>query len=488
MGFALGAFALADVAVGAETAALPAEIGLGAEAAAGAFGAGAADLTAGAFAADAGITGAAATEGAGFGLGGFGAGAAGADAGAALGAAGAGAAGADALGAGGALAAGDAFAPFAAQAADFSALGAGGAAAAPGADIGSLSAVSTPTSFAPGTFGTSAATATTPAGGVVNPTDAMNIGSQDILSQASPDLLEANAQSSAVPQNALLSDGGGPPAGEFGSGAQPGVGYNTPGAPASVTGEAPPSGIDPAAFANTPQAPTGDALQPGGAQQITQPLEQSNFVTGQGASAAPPAAAAPAAAATPAAAPTGAGAAPAAGGGAFGGSGWGWKAAGLGLAAAPLALTLAKGESPLPPQAGQAQTLANSNQAAASPFINSVISNSPTLSQAAQLNQQQQNYTNQWRQVLFNQGVQRPEADSRWPQIQATIQQDMQIRTQTMIQSNLQAALGFSGQASNNLLQLANLQVQQDTAFTNAIAGSTKALGTVAALGAASGR
>jgi hypothetical protein len=158
-----------------------------------------------------------------------------------------------------------------------------------------------------------------------------------------------------------------------------------------------------------------------------------------------------------------------------------------------------------------AQQQANAGQAtaAAQPFVNSVIANSPTLSQAAQLSQQQQNLTNQWRQVLFNQGVQRPEADSRWPQIQQQIQQQMQIQTQAMIQSNLQAALGFQGSAnsalggsssslggasaatsasSQNLLQIAQLQVQQDTAYTNAIAGATGALGKVAALGAVTGK
>ena len=194
----------------------------------------------------------------------------------------------------------------------------------------------------------------------------------------------------------------------------------------------------------------------------------------------------------------------------------------LGLGAAPLAYTLMKGESPMPPQAAQLQAqtaqtnagiaqtqaaLAQQNapiQAAANTYLGSVQSNSPTVQQAAQLAQQQQSLTNQWRQALFNQGVQNPEADTRWPQVQAMIQQQMDASAQSMIQTNLQAALGLSNQASSNiigggnlgvaggqqasqnLIALANLQVQQDTAFTNAIGSATKALGTVAALGAAS--
>ncbi len=204
-------------------------------------------------------------------------------------------------------------------------------------------------------------------------------------------------------------------------------------------------------------------------------------------------------------------------------SGFDWKTAGLlGLGAAPLALTLARGESPLPPQAAQLQAqtattnagiaqtqaaLAQQNapiQAAANTYLAGVQSNSPTVQQAAQLAQQQQSLTNQWRQALFNQGVQNPESDTRWPQIQAQINEQMNASAQSMIQTNLQAALGLSNQsssniigggnlgvaggqqASQNLIALANLQVQQDTAFTNAITSATKALGTVAALGAVS--
>lgn len=167
------------------------------------------------------------------------------------------------------------------------------------------------------------------------------------------------------------------------------------------------------------------------------------------------------------------------------GGGFDWKTAALlGLGAAPLALTLAKGESPLPPQATQLASTNTGLQNFANQELASVTNNQLTTAQAAAIAGQQQTLTNQWRQALFNQGVQNPESDTRWPQIQAQIQQQIQAQTQTMIQTNLQAALGASGQASSNLLNLANLQVQQDTAFTNAISGATKALGSVAAVSA----
>jgi hypothetical protein len=171
-----------------------------------------------------------------------------------------------------------------------------------------------------------------------------------------------------------------------------------------------------------------------------------------------------------------------------GGGGFNWMQGGmLALGAAPLALTLARGEAQLPPQAGQ---LAANNQNLSN-FANqelaSVSANQLTTGQAAQIAQQTQTLQNQWRQALFNQGVQDPSKDSRWPQIQAQIAQTETAASQAMIQTNLNAALGASGLASQNLIALANMQIQQDTAFSNAIAEATKALGIVAAMTAMSG-
>ncbi len=158
----------------------------------------------------------------------------------------------------------------------------------------------------------------------------------------------------------------------------------------------------------------------------------------------------------------------------------------LGLGAAPLAATLIKGESPLPPQAAQLSANNANIQATANSYLAGVQNNTPTPPQAAALATMQQQLTNQWAQTLFNQGVTNPQSDTRWPQIQAQIDQQVTAAAQSMIQTNLQAALGLSGQASGNLIALANMQIQQDTAFQNSITEATKALGTVAALGAAS--
>jgi hypothetical protein len=166
--------------------------------------------------------------------------------------------------------------------------------------------------------------------------------------------------------------------------------------------------------------------------------------------------------------------------------GWGWTAAGLGLAAAPLAYLGLKGSDPLPPQANQLQGVANQTQAAAGPALASIAQNAPTAYQAAQLAQMQDQMVTQWKQTLMSQGVQNPEADTRWPQIQQYIQQQMNINTQAMINTNIQTALGFTGQTSSALTSLANMQIAQDTAYTTAVGNATKSLGTVAALGAMS--
>ncbi len=142
----------------------------------------------------------------------------------------------------------------------------------------------------------------------------------------------------------------------------------------------------------------------------------------------------------------------------------------LGLAAAPLALTLARGESSLPPQtdAAVSNATALANQGA---NLNSA--------QQATIAQMRQDLINQYRQVLFNQGVQNPEKDTRWPQMLAQIDSQVTAATQQMIQQNIQNSLAGDQQ----LIQIAGLQMQADQNFSNALLNATKALGTAAGLG-----
>jgi hypothetical protein len=104
--------------------------------------------------------------------------------------------------------------------------------------------------------------------------------------------------------------------------------------------------------------------------------------------------------------------------------------------------------------------------------------------QAAQVKQQTDRLTAQWKQALMSQGVQNPTADTRWPAIMAQIQQQELIANQQMINTNIQTATSFTGQSSAALTTLMNAQIAQDTAYTNAISNASRGLASVAALGA----
>ncbi len=142
----------------------------------------------------------------------------------------------------------------------------------------------------------------------------------------------------------------------------------------------------------------------------------------------------------------------------------------LGLAAAPLALTLARGESSLPPQTGPAMANATA-LAQQGPNLNSA--------QTATIAQMRQDLINQYKQVLFNQGVQDPSKDTRWPQMLSQIDSQVTAATQTMIQQNITNSLAGDQQ----LLQIAQMQMTADQNFTNTLMNATKALGTAAGLG-----
>lgn len=161
--------------------------------------------------------------------------------------------------------------------------------------------------------------------------------------------------------------------------------------------------------------------------------------------------------------------------------------AGAGLA--PLALTMMRGEQPLPQQANQLQSqlatpLSNFSQQQLAQYQ----ANRVNPAQQASLDAMRAQLTNQYRQMLFNQGVTNPQADSRWPQIEGLIDQQVMQSQGQMLANNINAAFAASGQAGQDLSILANMQVQQDTAYQQAINQATQAAGMVIGLGAASGK
>ena len=155
----------------------------------------------------------------------------------------------------------------------------------------------------------------------------------------------------------------------------------------------------------------------------------------------------------------------------------------LAVGLAPLALTLGMGEQQLPGaaqalqgQALQMQTTGLQNLAQAQAGI-------LNPGQTALLSQNRQNLENQWRQTLYNQGVTDVTKDSRWPEIQAQIDQQITAQTAQLIQQNITNALAETGQASSALTSIANMQMTADQNFTNNLIGATKAAGLAFGMG-----
>ena len=146
-----------------------------------------------------------------------------------------------------------------------------------------------------------------------------------------------------------------------------------------------------------------------------------------------------------------------------------WTKLAFGLA--PLGLALGRGQPSLPPQAQSAAALA-ANPGAAGTL---------NPAQTAAIGEMRNDLTNQWRQTLYNQGIQDPSKDTRWPQIEATIDRQVTAATQTMIQNNIALAL----QGNAQLISIAQMQMNADQNFTNTLVNATKALGTM--VGSSSG-
>jgi hypothetical protein len=159
-----------------------------------------------------------------------------------------------------------------------------------------------------------------------------------------------------------------------------------------------------------------------------------------------------------------------------------FQLAALGLGAAPLALTLAKGQPQLPTSAQALQGQANALSVQGQQDLAAARAGVLNAGQTAQIAVMKQNLTNQWLQTLKSQGVMDPTKDSRWPEIAAQIDQQTTAATAQMLQQNMQTALAETGQAAGALTSIAQMQVSQDQAFTNNLVNATKSLATVAAI------
>src|SRR6266436_6357932 len=154
----------------------------------------------------------------------------------------------------------------------------------------------------------------------------------------------------------------------------------------------------------------------------------------------------------------------------------------LAAGVAPLALTLGMGQQQLPAGAQALQNQALQMQQSGLTDLSNARQGILNQGQTAQLAKLRQDSTNRWRQALFNQGVQDPSKDARWPQIADAIDQEVTVATGQMIQQNITNALAETGQAAQALTAIANMQMKADSDFTNALIGATKSLGLAAGL------
>lgn len=148
----------------------------------------------------------------------------------------------------------------------------------------------------------------------------------------------------------------------------------------------------------------------------------------------------------------------------------------LGLGAAPLALALAMGQ----PQLGTAGQQANQQGIAMSQQAQAALTQAQAgvlnSGQQAYIDQMKQDLTNQWKQTLFNMGVTDLRKDTRWPQVQNMINQQVTAQTATFISNNMQAALQEAGTAASLLTATSQQQMQAQTAFTQNIVNASTAL------------
>jgi hypothetical protein len=154
----------------------------------------------------------------------------------------------------------------------------------------------------------------------------------------------------------------------------------------------------------------------------------------------------------------------------------------LALAGAPLALALGMGQPSLPASAQQLQGQATALQQQGLTDLSQARAGVLNAGQTAVITQVKTDLTNQWRQTLFNQGVQDPSKDARWPQIEAAIDAQVTQQTAQLIQQNITNALAETGQASTALTSIAQMQFQADQNFTNSLINATKSLGLAAGL------
>ena len=333
-------------------------------------------------------------------------------------------------------------------------------------------------------------------GGVISPT-----AQEALASTAATDVAAGTAGAPTAAPTTAMGTLAGPPAGPPAAGGVPipdalnlppitGPASNVPGQIATAI---PPGGSIPLA-GEIPTGATGldvspDATQalsgagtPGGAPTSTSPTPAATSLLSSGATP-PPGTGLTAEqllATPPGATTAGAGITSTATQGGTGGGGIGGfiKDNPAVLAAAPLALTLLRGEQSLPPQLTELQNKITSPlEGTAAGQLSLANKGELTPGAAASVSQYVQEATSALYQNLASSGVTNPTSDTRYIQGLGSIAQQASVMTQGFVQQEFNNAFQAAGEASGNLIAAANAQISEDNAFTAALSSAFTSAG-----------
>src|SRR5262249_769252 len=150
-----------------------------------------------------------------------------------------------------------------------------------------------------------------------------------------------------------------------------------------------------------------------------------------------------------------------------------------------LGYTLMRGEGSLPPQARQAQSIAGTEGAFAQDWLQRAQAGQLSPAQLAQVDIFRQNALNQLRQQYASAGRPNYQQDSSYLYGVQQIEQQAVAMQQQFIDSMIKNGLSAAGGATTALNQVAQMQIQEDRNFQQAIGDAVKAFGYV--MGAGSG-
>ena len=152
---------------------------------------------------------------------------------------------------------------------------------------------------------------------------------------------------------------------------------------------------------------------------------------------------------------------------------------------AMLGTTMARGPAPLPSAQQQQLNITGPGSPVfqvSQQYLAEAATGQLQPGETAQIEQYRQNANNQLYQQLANEGITDPRSDTRFIQGQQTIEQNAQIMYQGFINAAVTNGINALGPTTTALTNAAQLQMEQDQAYRQALASATQAFGVSAAL------